>query len=199
MVSRLALLRQVFRSRASKIITGALAFMAAYQFACDQFGAPTLPNLWGMTGAAALPWWAWLLLSQLGFLYGLFEYVRRTPLTAPADEEPAKQVAARHEGRELSATLQLALRDARAARVDARNERSAELAWPNVRAAMLTAHKTKGIPLPPETGHASIDLETACRIFERIAPLLAQGHDEEAQAAAADLIERFDRARQASA
>lgn len=69
--------------------------MAAYQFACDQFGAPTLPNLWGMTGAEALPWWAWLLLAQLGVLYGLFEYVRRgaaalvTPVVDLADLQQA--------------------------------------------------------------------------------------------------------------
>lgn len=54
--------------------------IALYQFLCDQFGFPTIPRLWGMTG---LPWWAWIIVAQIGFTYALFEYVRRQSEGAP--------------------------------------------------------------------------------------------------------------------
>lgn len=58
---------------------------SAYQFGCDQFGLPTLPRLWGLTGAY-LPWWGWLLVAQGVLVLAIFDYVRRNvgPTQPPA-------------------------------------------------------------------------------------------------------------------
>lgn len=72
---RAKLFGAIFSSWRSRLLAGVPIAAGAYQFLCDQFGFPTIPVLWGMTGAA-LPWWGWLLLAQLGAFYGLFEYVR---------------------------------------------------------------------------------------------------------------------------
>ena len=60
-------------------------FASVYQFGCDQFDWPKLPVLWGMTGVL-VPWWGWLLIAQIGFTYGVFEYVRRLPQVTIPDE-----------------------------------------------------------------------------------------------------------------
>lgn len=84
--------------------------------------------------------------------------------------------------------------NARAGMADNPTIRTAERIWPEVRAALLTVHKAKGIPMPAETGRAHLDLEAACRVMERAGPFLKRGHDEEARAAAAEIVERINRA-----
>lgn len=74
-VTRLGLLANVYRSWKAKLLTGIPIGAAIYQFLCDQFGLPTIPQAWTMTGAL-FPWWGWLLVAQVGAVYGLFEYVR---------------------------------------------------------------------------------------------------------------------------
>ena len=189
METRRALLKEIFRTRTSKALTGALAFMAAYQFACDQFGAPTLPNLWGMTGATALPWWAWLLLAQLGFLYGLFEYVRHAHEPAPA--LGVKIQTDRIGTSELGRKAELSVVMARAATSHDMTPRGIEKAYFPIRAMMLTLSKEKGIKWPPATTNPLANLEVALRIMEQVAPLLKAGHDDEARQLSADLSQRL--------
>ena len=92
--TRLQLLRRVFRKWWARIAVAVSMFAGLYQFACDQFGFPTIPAVWGMTGAI-VPWWGWLLIAQAIFVYALFEYVRKLPgATAsapPYDAEPLIQ------------------------------------------------------------------------------------------------------------
>ena len=88
MATRIEALGGVLRSWVTRlwILGGAAA--AIYQFGCDQFDWPKLPALWGMTGFF-VPWWGWLVVAQLGFTYGLFEYVRRVPVQFPPSPEGA--------------------------------------------------------------------------------------------------------------
>jgi hypothetical protein len=72
----------------ARLLVGIPAVAGFYQFGCDQFDWPKLPALWGMTGAG-LPWWGWLLIAQAGFVYALFEYVRRSQWPA-YDDAPLK-------------------------------------------------------------------------------------------------------------
>lgn len=76
MLKALSTIKNVLRPWTSRVVVAVPTGAAAYQFGCDQFGLPTLPVLWGMTGAG-LPWWAWIVVAQSGFVYALFEYVRR--------------------------------------------------------------------------------------------------------------------------
>lgn len=76
MLKALSTIKHVLRPWRSRVVVAVPSGAAAYQFGCDQFGLPTLPVLWGMTGAG-LPWWAWIVVAQSGFVYALFEYVRR--------------------------------------------------------------------------------------------------------------------------
>lgn len=74
--SRRGLLAEIYQGWRAKLLTGVPIAAGAYQFLCDQFGFPTIPRAWGMTGAT-IPWWGWLLIGVVGAVYGLFEYVRR--------------------------------------------------------------------------------------------------------------------------
>jgi len=76
MLKALSTIKHVLRPWRSRVVVALPSGAAAYQFGCDQFDLPTLPVLWGMTGAG-LPWWAWIVVAQSGFVYALFEYVRR--------------------------------------------------------------------------------------------------------------------------
>jgi hypothetical protein len=68
-------LRDLYETRMAKAVTVFGISASAYQFLCDQFGFPTIPQAWNMMGVS-LPWWGWLLVAQTGLIYGLFEYVR---------------------------------------------------------------------------------------------------------------------------
>ena len=196
MISRFALLRDVFRTRTSKVLTFALGFMAAYQFACDQFGAPTLPNLWGMSGAAALPWWAWLLLAQLGFLYGLFEYVRAMELEpAPASTgsgpDPASAAAAQN-ARALSVIC--SVRSAAHVATWQGNETSRAKVAHEFEAAMLTIENLFGIPglkIPKNLVTHRDAMDTFVRYIDSFYPLLRDGHAEKAREKAAEFKNPF--------
>ena len=84
--SRLQTLGAVLRSWVARLVVGGSIFAGIYQFGCDPFDWPKLPALWGMTGVL-VPWWGWLLIAQAGFVYALFEYVRRAPLAANIMDE----------------------------------------------------------------------------------------------------------------
>lgn len=86
----LAFVGQLFHSLWSRVIAGSLAAMAFYQFGCDQFGWPTLPVAWQLTGAK-LPWWGWLLILQATLVVALFEFVRRSYVPLPATSESASK------------------------------------------------------------------------------------------------------------
>lgn len=66
-----------------KVAAAIPAFLGTYDIFCNQFGAPKVPELWGMTGSL-LPWWGWLLILQAVFVYALFEYVRRNTASPPS-------------------------------------------------------------------------------------------------------------------
>ena len=84
MATRINALGGVLRSWFAKVWFFGAAALGIYQFGCDQFDWPKLPVLWGMT-ELFVPWWGWLVIAQLGFTYGLFEYVRRlAPVSVPA-------------------------------------------------------------------------------------------------------------------
>jgi len=189
-VSRLALLREIFRTRTSKIVTGLLAFMAVYQFFCDQFGAPTLPNLWGMTGAAALPWWAWLLLAQLGFLYGLFEYVRHArhePVAAPSEDDAPPSYGPAREG--LNNTLLEIHKARRIAKMALAEPRGGYVgAVSRMESALTSTEKTFDIDVPEGVGDPKKDLHIWLDYFEAVWPFLENGNYENAKGKAVNFI-----------
>lgn len=76
METRAQAFREIFSTWKAKLFVIVPTVAGGYQFGCDQLDWPKLPALWGMTNAL-IPWWAWLLLAQAGFIYALFEYVRR--------------------------------------------------------------------------------------------------------------------------
>lgn len=84
--SRGETLGEILRPWKAKFAVGVPLFITLYQFGCDQFGLPTIPKLWGMTGPA-IAWWGWLLVAQVGFVYAMFEYMRRIPQTGPRAAE----------------------------------------------------------------------------------------------------------------
>lgn len=63
-----------------------MGIVGTYDIACNQFGTPKIPELWGMTGSL-LPWWAWLLILETVSLVALFEYGwrKKPPASAGAD------------------------------------------------------------------------------------------------------------------
>jgi soluble cytochrome b562 len=191
-ISRLSLLRKVFRSWRAKLLTGGAVFVAFYQFACDQFGFPTLPNLWGMSGASIIPWWAWLLLAQLGALYGLFEYVRCLdvqPLTAPTAPSPPPEVTAADKKKnalETLAALRVTVKNVLGPFHDGEDH---ERVFHALEAAMLTISHLFGVKLlmfSREGMDYRDALETYAAYIDRFYPMLVQGHLSAAKAKAAD-------------
>lgn len=90
MATRTEALGGVLKSKFTRLWVFGGAGAGLYQFGCDQFDWPKLPALWGMTGVL-VPWWAWLVIAQLGFTYGLFEYVRRGASPSPVSTIPPQQ------------------------------------------------------------------------------------------------------------
>ncbi len=74
----------VFATWKARLFVGVPICAGIYQFGCDQLDWPKLPVLWGMTGAH-LPWWGWLLIAQTGFVFALFEYIRRANISSPSN------------------------------------------------------------------------------------------------------------------
>jgi uncharacterized membrane protein len=107
MEKRRGTFREIMRPWFARLFVGASVAMAFYQFACDQFGAPTLPKLWGMTG---FPWWGWLLVAQAGFVYALFEYVRRNIGGTAASEEAKSNPRLEEQFQELQVLVEGTLR-----------------------------------------------------------------------------------------
>jgi hypothetical protein len=81
--ARLQTLQEVFRPRVAQIWTFVVSALFLYDVLCNQFGLPNIPKLWGVTGTL-MPWWAWVVLLQLGFTYGLFEVMRRVAPQPPS-------------------------------------------------------------------------------------------------------------------
>jgi hypothetical protein len=78
---------------------------------------------------------------------------------------------------------------------DANRTRNAERVLPEVRAALLSANRLYGIPLPPEPKKSSsvpLFLEVHRRLIEKILPFLKQGHLAEAHNQANALLSVFD-------
>lgn len=102
MASRTAGIRKILGTWRTRLLVGVPTVAGAYQFCCDQFDFPTLPKLWGMT-TALVPWWGWLLIAQAGFVYALFEYVRRmgnfeSPVLTETDPESVAHLISLDQG-----------------------------------------------------------------------------------------------------
>lgn len=72
------------------------------------------------------------------------------------------------------------------------NVREAEKEFPRLKAALLTANKEFGMPIPPSGRGAVNDLELGLRFLEVVLPLLHEGHIEEAKTEAEGFLKRFD-------
>ena len=70
-----------------------------------------------------------------------------------------------------------------------RNPREAEMEWPKMQAALLSANKEFGIPMPPLGFGPIADLERGKRLLEKVIPLLRAGHDEVARKEAQDFVD----------
>ena len=70
-------------------------------------------------------------------------------------------------------------------------ERAAERQLPGMKAAMLSAHKVFGLPLPPESRTAVLDLELQRRMIETALPFLKEGHPDEARREAQAFLDRL--------
>jgi hypothetical protein len=193
-MDRLDLLNEIFRTRTSKITTAALASMAVYQFACDQFGAPMLPNLWGMTGAA-LPWWAWLLLMQLGFLYGLFEFVRRSYRESVTTPSPSlaqdNETSLPHNlGRPVTSGVSIEVdRARRSAKADlAVRQSNVDGSVARMESALASVRRVFGVDTPPASGNGRADLKLWVDYFEVVWPFLENNNYDEAKAKASHFI-----------
>jgi regulator of replication initiation timing len=68
--------KETMRPTIARVAVGLPVAAGLYQFGCDQFDWPKLPALWGMTGSQ-FPWWGWFFVALAGFVYALFEYIRR--------------------------------------------------------------------------------------------------------------------------
>lgn len=63
------------------------------------------------------------------------------------------------------------------------------LVLPELRSALLTAHKQFGLRLPKKLHDARTEVSVALEYFERVRPLLAAGHDREAQEEAESFLD----------
>jgi hypothetical protein len=100
---------------------------------------------------------------------------------------------------ELGRDIERCISSARMTTERNRSTRAAEKAMYDVRALMVTLTKEKGISWPSEIPDPQLNLEAVLRIMERIAPLIKAGHDKEARDAANEVVNRLNRARDASA
>jgi hypothetical protein len=68
----------------------------------------------------------------------------------------------------------------------------AERTIPAMRAALLSANKYYGTPLPPDHNDPIIYLELCRRLIEKMLPFMGQGHVQEAREEAASFLARFE-------
>jgi hypothetical protein len=104
--------------------------------------------------------------------------------------DPAKKAARARQN--LSADIAMTVRNARSAMADNVGVRTAERQLQHLHAILLTLNKEKGIPLPPKNTNPMMGFEMACRMLERIQPLIERGHDDEARHAAQDFLDRIN-------
>lgn len=102
----------VFATWKARLFVAIPMLAGLYQFGCDQFGWPKLPVLLGIT-TEIVPWWGWLLIAQAGFVFALFEYVRRNALindpgevfsSTEPDTDASSHTNIDHLGRRITAT-----------------------------------------------------------------------------------------------
>jgi hypothetical protein len=146
-----------------------------------------------------LPSWAWQIVGFLVLVSALVVFMYRTHLGLPSVARPQAELprsapGASPRANDLSFLIRRTLQAVRMARTDGRNRRNVELALPEVNAVLLTLQKEKGIRLPnPVHQQPESDLEVRCRLLEKLAPLIRQGHDEEARRVAEEYSERMDK------
>jgi len=121
-----------------------------------------------------------------------------TPAATPSeDSETEGADTDRRERRERQRVIQsldYAYRTAGAAMAEsstAGRNRAAERNIPRMKAAILSANKVFGTPIPPEGKGAVLDLELSRRMIERILPFLREGHIDEAQREGVASLVRF--------
>lgn len=156
-------------------------------------------DAWGLY-QTGLPDWAWqlaaLVVFALSFARWLYSWDReRAPqATEPArTDDPARDD--RRARQRVIQSLECAARCAGIAMADsssAGRERAAERELPGIRAAILSANKLHGIPVPPEGRNAIDSLEIQRRMIEKILPFLKEGHTDEAQQEAGAFIARVE-------
>jgi hypothetical protein len=179
----------------------ALAMTGASTFIRWRF--PSVPNFIASAGIAASFAIAifsvldpgLLLASSLalnaGLVVGILDYWRNSARSADASVLKESRLE-----RERIAALK-AIASGRMSAAIARTGRPIMPAFqgaiPNVRAAILTAHKQFGIPILPESGDITRDVDDGGEFIAKILPLLEQGHLAEAKDVAISFIaERSD-------
>lgn len=170
---------------------GFLRFVRAHWLASFGLFFGGVLNVWGIMSDVyglyrlGLPSWAWQVAGVVLVVASLFALMYRFNLElAGPSRSKSGEVP-------LYRTLNRAIQAAQVTLAYRPTARAAEQTWPEVRAAMLSASKEAGIALPPETGDANIDLQTGLRLLERVAPLIRQGHRDEARAAAQAFIDQL--------
>lgn len=145
-------------------------------------------------------WWNYVPLTLISIfvviaLYRQFRPHEALPEAAPAPEAaPTAETRDRDRHRErqrVIEALDYAKRHAAASMADVSSsgrELAASRAMPEMKAAMLSANKEFGIPIPPQGESVVMSLQMQGLMIDKILPLLRAGHIEEAQQEAEALI-----------
>ncbi|WP_417323161.1 hypothetical protein [Erythrobacter aureus] len=192
---RVTFFGRTYRGWRAKALTGVPLVAGVYQFGCDQFGFPTISTVYGMT---PLPWWGWLLLAQVGVLYGLFEYVRLNvrPMKAVSLEGGAPEVRS---DKSLAASSILILRRLQAhqgTRAWIQNERDPLADVVRDGASLLLTFEKAGFHVPDFFSLDLVHQRAAClhAYLDVVMPLLRDGHGQEARKLAFDASRNAEKA-----
>lgn len=168
-----------------------LIWLSAIFMATKQ-GVESWPAAREAMPAMSAGWLNFVPLVLLAVAAGVTIYRSTSPREAAQSAPPAGPDQGR-EAASLFPTLHTAHRNARAALADASpsaRERVAEIRLPAVRAAMLSAQKAFGTPMPPEEGTTlAMELEFHLRVLEEMLPYLREGHVDEARSKAQAVID----------
>jgi hypothetical protein len=122
--------------------------------------------------------------------------IGRQPKAAPAPVEPSPPSAPNTGEHQRVIRALRGAKDSAAIAIrtstDTNRVREAEREMPQIRAALLSANKLYGLPMPTEGGGAVIALELHRRYIEKVLPYLQQGHIEEALRQAEAYLARFN-------
>ncbi|XAP77552.1 hypothetical protein ABC955_13340 [Citromicrobium bathyomarinum] len=194
--SRTTTIREIYRNRVVRFGSYGVAALGAYDVCSNQFGFPKLPKVLGMTGAL-MPWWGWLLLLQALFVYGLFEFVRRSQPLVLQPLDGGK--ASKDDNANLSGLAAPALRIVRRIRRH-RNagyfarDRSepVEDIWRSA-VPVIIAFEKAGFPVPELTGETVLhQLITLDEYFSTLIPLISAGQFDEAREIAPQVVKMAD-------